>query len=100
MIGLELDVEVALQQTLEAAAMPGLVLRHLVNGVVDGIEVQSLCLLGQIHLAGTCTALSLSTHHQVLLGAVGDNLAQQLSKTGSVVSLLVSIALVSLSDLG
>ena len=52
--------------------------RQLVNGVVDGIQIQGLCLLGQIHLACTCAALGLGTHHQVLLGAVGDNFAQQL----------------------
>ena len=66
---------------------------------MDSIQVQSLCLLGQVHLAGASAALSLSTHHQVLLGAVGDDLTQQLCETRSVISLLVSIALVSLSDL-
>ena len=70
------------------------------NGVVDGIQIQGLCLLGQIHLACTCAALGLGTHHQVLLGAVGDNFAQQLCKAGCVVCFLVGIALVSLSDLG
>ena len=80
--------------------MTGLILCHLVDGVVDSVEVQSLSLLGQVHLAGAGTALGLCTHHQVLLGAVGDDLAQQLGETGSMICLLVGIALVSLGDLG
>ena len=51
--------------------MTGLILCHLVDGVVDSVEVQSLSLLGQVHLAGAGAALGLCTHHQVLLGAVG-----------------------------
>ena len=67
---------------------------------MDGIQIQRLSLLGQIHLAGAGTALGLGTHHQVLLGAVGHDLAQQLCKAGCVVSFFVSIALVGLGDLG
>ena len=67
---------------------------------MDGIQVQGLCLLGQVHLAGAGTALGLGTHHQVLLGAVGHDLAQQLGKAGCMVSFLISVALVSLGDLG
>ena len=89
---LQLHVEVALQQALEAAAMASLVLCHLMDGIVDCIQVQGLCLLGQVHLAGACAALSLSTHHQVLLGAVGDDLAQQLGETGSICLLYTSDA--------
>ena len=59
---LQLHVEVALQQALEAAAMTGLVLCHLMDGIVDRIQVQGLCLLGQVHLAGAGTALGLGTH--------------------------------------
>ena len=44
---LQLHVEVALQQALEAAAMASLVLCHLVDGVMDGVQVQFLGLLGQ-----------------------------------------------------
>ena len=62
---LQLHVEVALQQALEAAAMACLVLCHLVDGIVDRIQIQGLCLLGQVHLAGACAALSLSTHYLI-----------------------------------
>ena len=37
---LQLHVEVALQQALEAAAMASLILCHLVDGIVDRIQVQ------------------------------------------------------------
>ena len=42
---LQLHVEVALQQALEAAAMTGLILCHLVDGVVDSVEVPISLLL-------------------------------------------------------
>ena len=44
--------EVALQQALESLAMPRLVAGHLVDGVVDGVQVELLGLLGQLELAG------------------------------------------------
>ena len=44
--------EVALQQALESLAVTGLVAGHLVNGVVDGVQVELLGLLGQLELAG------------------------------------------------
>ena len=63
--------EVAIQQALHTAAMAGLILRHLVDGVMDGVQVQFLGLLGQVHLAGAGAALGVNTHLQVLFGAVG-----------------------------
>ena len=55
-------LEVALQQTLEGAAVTGFVAGHLVHGVVDGVQVQLLGLLGQVHLAGAGTALGVNAH--------------------------------------
>ena len=69
-------------------------------GIVDGVKVQLLGLLSQIHLAGAGAALSVNTHLQVLLGAVGQDLAQQLCKLGGVLGLLKGIALPCLGDLG
>ena len=51
-------VEVTLQQALEAAARTGLILGHLVDGVVDSVEVQSLSLLGPIRRTPAATELS------------------------------------------
>ena len=39
------SAEVTLQQALESLAVAGLVASHLVNGVVDGIQVELLGLL-------------------------------------------------------
>ena len=76
----DFGVEVALQQALEATAVTGFLLCHLLDGIVAGVQIQLLSLLGQIPLACAGTALGLGTHHQVLLGAVGHDLAQQLCK--------------------
>ena len=43
--------KVTLQQALEGLAVTGLVAGHLVDGVVDGVQVQLLGLLGQLELA-------------------------------------------------
>ena len=43
--------EVALQQALKGLAVAGLVAGHLVDGVVDGVQVELLGLLGQLKLA-------------------------------------------------
>lgn len=44
--------EVTVQQALQSLAVAGLVASHLVNGVVDGIQVVLLSQLGQLELAG------------------------------------------------
>ena len=44
--------EVAVQQTLKSLAVAGLVAGHLVDGVVDGIQVVLLGQLSQLELAG------------------------------------------------
>ena len=43
--------EVALQQALESLAVTGFVAGHLMNGVMDRVEVQFLGLLGELELA-------------------------------------------------
>ena len=45
-------LEVALQQALQSLAVTGLVAGHLMDGVVDGVQVVHLGNLGQIELAG------------------------------------------------
>ena len=57
--------EVALQQALERLAVAGLVAGHLVDGVVDGVQVELLGLLGQLELAGGGAVLGVHTHLQV-----------------------------------
>ena len=80
-------LEIPLQQTLEGLTMTGLVTGHLMDGVMDSIQAQLLGLLGDSHLAGGGAVLGLDPHLQVLLGTVGDDLAQQLGELGGVLSL-------------
>ena len=79
--------------------MTSLVLRHLMHSVVDRIEASHLCVLSDTELILASTSLGSSALLQIRLG-VPYNLAQQLSETRSMVSLLERIALESLGDLG
>ena len=72
--------EVSLQKTLKCAAMTSLVAGHLMYGVMDSIQVRSLCALSKVELTSGSAILSGNSHLQVLLGAVGNNLSQKLSK--------------------
>ena len=49
--GLCLLPEIPLQQPRKRLAVTGFVAGHLMHGVVDGVQVQSLCALGQVGLA-------------------------------------------------
>ena len=49
---IRLLAEVAVQQASESLAVAGLVAGHLMDGVVDGVQVELLGLLGQLELAG------------------------------------------------
>ena len=91
--------KVSLQQTSECLAVTSLVAGHLMNGVMDCVKVCSLSSLGQINLAGGSAVLSLNTHLKVLLGGIGNNLAQKLCKLGSMLSLFVSSLLIVQADL-
>ena len=92
--------EVPLQQTLEGLAVTGLVAGHFMNGIMDGIEPQLLGLFGQLELAGGSAVLGVHPHLQVLLGAVGQHLAQQLGELGGVLGLLIGGLLPVQADLG
>ena len=82
-------LEIPLQQALECLAVTGLVPGHLVNGVMDSVQAQLLGLLGNGHLAGSGAVLSVYTHLKILLGGVGDNLAQQLGELSGVLCLFI-----------
>ena len=92
--------KVALQQTLKGLAVTGLIASHLVDGVVDGIEVSGLGTLGEISLTGGGAILGLNAHLEVLLGGVGHDLAQELGELGGVLGLLMSCLLVIKTNLG
>src|SRR5699024_9291398 len=96
----ELLAEVALQQAGESLAVAGLIAGHLMDGVMDSIEVQLLGLLGQVGLALGSAVLGLYAHLQVLLGGVGDHLAQQLGELGGMLGLFIGSLLPVQADFG
>ena len=72
--------EVSLQQACECFAVTSLVSCHLMNGVMDCIQIGSFRTFCQIGLSGGSAVFSFYSHLKVLLGAVGYDFAQQLSK--------------------
>ena len=51
--------------------MSSLITSHLMNGVMDSIQVQSLGSLSQIKLTCGSTVLGIYSHLQILLGGIG-----------------------------
>ena len=79
--------------------MTGLVLGHLVYGVVHGVQVLLLGQTRQTHLVLAGAALGIHTFEQVGLGIPND-VADQFGELRSVLGLLPGIALESLGDFG
>ena len=67
---------------------------------MDGVEVELLGQLGEGQLAGAGAVLGVAAEFEVLLGGVGDDLAQQLGELGGVLGLFERVALEGLGDLG
>ena len=84
--------------------MAGFVLRHFMDGVVDGVQAVLLGAGGQVELALGSAELAVHTPGQVLLGGGGhvglQGAAQHLGELGSVLSLLVSSLLPVQAHLG
>jgi hypothetical protein len=55
----------------------GLVFGHFVNGVVNGIVIELLCLGGEFVFPGTGTDFGFNALLQVRLGAGGENFAEE-----------------------
>ena len=70
------------------------------HSVMDGVEVQLLCQLGELGLAGGCAVLGFDAHLEVLLGGVGHDFAQQFGELGGVISLFVGWLFPVQTDLG
>ena len=97
MVGLLL--EEAVVQAGEALSVTGLVAGHLVNGVVDGIEVLGLGELGDAELVLTCASLGCHAFLKVGLG-IPNYLTQELGELGGMLGLLKGVALEGLGYLG
>ena len=92
-------LEVAVIETLEALTVASLILGHLVYRVVYSVQVLLLGDLCQVHLTLASTALGVHTLVEVGL-CIPNHLTDQLGELGSVLSLLPSVALEGLGDLG
>lgn len=79
--------------------MAGLILSHLVNGVMDSIQAQLFCSGSKFLLAVASAVLSGNPQLQVFLGVSVNYFAQQLGKLSSMLCLLVSGFLVVQTDL-
>ena len=73
-----LFAEISLEQSGESLAMTGFVTSHLMNGVMNSVEVESLCALCKVGLSCGCSVLGFNAHFKILLGGVGDDLAETL----------------------
>ena len=67
---------------------------------MDGVQIVLLGQLGQLELTGSSTVLGVHAHLQILLGAVGDDLAQQLGELGGVLGFFQTCLLPVQADLG
>ena len=56
------------------------------NGVMNSVEVQRFCTLSEVGLTSGSAVFSFYAHFEVLLGAVGDNVAEEFSEFRSVFS--------------
>ena len=68
------------------------------DGVVDRVEVRCLGSLGEVEFTLTCARFRVCAHLQVLFSAVGQHFAEQLRKTGSVVSFFKRVSLERFRD--
>ena len=59
--------------------MTSLISCHLMNGIMDCIQICFFCTFCQIYFTSSSAVLSLYTHFQILLCAVCYNFAQQFS---------------------
>ena len=80
--------------------MASFVFGHLMNRVMDSVEVQLLSQRSQFFLASASTMLGVDAHGKVLLRAVGQDFAEELSEFCSMLSFFERIALEGFGDLG
>ena len=69
--------------------MTSFVLRHLMDGIVNGVIAQFFRPAGQGHLAFGGAAFGFHTHAQVGFGRIGHNFTQQFGKLGGMFGFLI-----------
>ena len=83
-------LKVSVQQTLKCLAVSCFIASHLVNGVMDSVEVEFLSFLSELELALGSAVLGSNALLEVLLSRVGEHFTEELSELGSVLSLFKS----------
>ncbi len=91
-------LEVTVVETLETLAVASLILAHLMNGVMDSVEVQLLSESRDTFLVFASTVLSCNSLLKIGLG-IPDALTEELCELGGMLSLFESVSLESLCDL-
>ena len=91
-------LEVAVVEAFETLTMTSLILCHLMNGIVNGVEVLLLSKASKAELILASATLSVHTLEEVGL-CIPNDLTEKLCELCSVLCLLPSVALVSLSNL-
>ena len=95
-----LFAEIALQQTGERGAVTGLVFRHLVNSVVNGVVTELLGALGNVELAGTGAVLGFHALLKIRLRARGNNFTEKFTEFRGMFRLFKRNALVGFRNFG
>lgn len=95
---LSISAKVSLQQSGECTAMSCLIASHLMDSVMDCVKVQCFRSLRQIRLACGSAILSIHSQLKVLLRGIRDNLTEQLSESGCMVSFLESCLAIVQAD--
>ena len=75
MVFITILAEVSLEKTGKGLTMSCLVTCHLMNGIMDRIEVQLLRTLRKVYLTSRCAVLCSDTYGEVLLRGWGRALA-------------------------
>lgn len=93
-------LEIALVEAHETSRVASLVACHLMDAVVQSVEVVGLSQLGSLKLVSCGALLCSHAHLHIGLGVVQDAAAQELSVASGVSSLVHGVALKSAGNLG
>ena len=85
------SAEISLQQSCEARAVSSFVLCHFMDSIVDRVEVGCLRALCKVELTGAGACLSFYAQLEILLGGVGQHLAQELGELRGMLSLFKGV---------
>ena len=83
------SAKISFKQTLKRFAVPRLVARHLVNGVVDCVEVQGFCALCKVCFAPGRAVFGIYAQLEISFCAAGNDVTEQLCEFRGVLRLFI-----------